>query len=110
MIRSPNLSEVTISSGDHEKISQIYSDSPIQKFEGRGDLIIGKAVEGEVRVLENGCGMVHAEDPLRHEEGLLLVRHGIPVLAHDVVETGEGAQTERDVGVHRAINVVQQIE
>ena len=53
--------------------------------------------------------MVDPVHPLRHLHGLLLAAHRLHVVAHDV-EPGKHAQALGDLGVHRAVGVVQQIQ
>jgi hypothetical protein len=63
-----------------------------------------------VRVLCDGVGMLQPVDPLAHEDGLLLAGHGLHVVAHDVVEPGEHAQTLGNLRVHGPVHVVQEVE
>lgn len=54
--------------------------------------------------------MINAVDSLRHQHGLLLVRHGVPVLARDVAQARHHAQALCDLTVHGAVHVVEQVE
>lgn len=54
--------------------------------------------------------MIDAIDPLGHKHRLLLVGHGVAVVAGDVAQARHHAQTLRDLAVHGAVHVVQQIQ
>merc|ERR1719347_2479953 len=54
--------------------------------------------------------MIDTVHSLRHQHGLLLTAHGLHVISHDVVQSGQHPQALRDLGVHRSVDVVEQVE
>jgi hypothetical protein len=54
--------------------------------------------------------VVDPVDPLRHQHGFLLVRHGLRVFPHDVVQPGDHSQALGDLRMHDPVHVVQQIQ
>lgn len=61
-------------------------------------------------IFSNSIGMINAIDALGHKHRLLLVRHGVPVLACHVAQTRHHAEALRDLAVHRSVHIVQQIQ
>lgn len=64
----------------------------------------------KTHVFSNSVGVVDAVDALGHEHRLLLVGHGVAVVARDVAQARHHAQALRDLAVHGAVHVVQQVE
>lgn len=54
--------------------------------------------------------MIDSIHPLRHEHRLLLEGHRFRVVAHDVIQSGQHAQALRNLRMHGAVHVVQQIQ
>jgi hypothetical protein len=73
-------------------------------------LTVCEAVKGQMDVFCDGVGVVDSVYPLAHKNRLLLKLHGLGVVAHDVVEASDHAQTLGNFGVHGSVHIVQQIE
>lgn len=54
--------------------------------------------------------MIDAIDSLGHEDGFLLGSQSFRVIAHYVIQSREHSKALRDLGMHGAVNVVQQVQ
>ena len=61
-------------------------------------------------IFGDGVGVVYAHDSLAHQHRPLLEAEGLGVVAHDVVEPGQQAAARCDLGVHGAVDVVEEVE
>lgn len=57
--------------------SLLITTVPVEELEGRGWLIAGMTVQGKVDVGRYGLRVVHAQNSLQDQRGLVLVAQGI---------------------------------
>lgn len=63
-----------------------------------------------IYIFGNGVRMIYPVNSLRHENSLLLSGKSLPVIAHYVIQPSEHSETLRDLRMHSAVDVVQQIQ